>query len=256
MPVELFDTHCHLNLAEHFPDPDAEIARAKEAGVTNLALVGIDLETSRRAVEIAERHVGVYAIVGWHPNSAAQWSSSLIPKIEEILRHAKSVALGEIGLDYHWEYATPEQQKTCLNDQLDLAAQMNKPVVFHCRKAYDDLLELLEKREERHYLFHCFSGDFAHADRVEKLGGFIGVDGPITYKKSDDLRQLCRKWPRDKTVLETDSPYLSPEPSRSKPNHPSNMPIINAKLAECWEQSPGDTAKQTSQNAKRFFELD
>ena len=256
MPVELFDTHCHLNLADHFPDPDAEIARAKEAGVTRLALVGIDLETSRRSVEIAERHEGVYAVVGWHPNSAAQWCSSLIPQIEELLSHPRSVALGEIGLDYHWDFATPEQQKTCLNDQLDLAAKLNKPVVFHCRKAYDDLLDILEKREKGPYLFHCFSGDSVHANRVEKLGGFIGVDGPITYKKSEELRQLCRHWPRNRIVLETDSPYLSPEPYRSKPNHPANLQFINAKLAECWNSSPEETAKKTTENALRFFGLD
>ena len=255
MPVELFDTHCHLNLAEHFPDPDAAIARAKEAGVTRLALVGIDLETSRRAVEIAERHESAYAIVGWHPNSAAHWSSSLIPKIEELLNHPKSIALGEIGLDYHWQFATPEQQKSCLLEQLDLAATMNKPVVFHCRKAYDDLLDILEDKKGSSYLFHCFSGDTSHAERVEKLGGHIGVDGPITYKKSEELRELCRRWPKNRIVIETDSPYLSPEPHRGKPNHPSNLQFINAKLAECWDLSQEETAKQTTVNALRFFGL-
>ena len=255
MPVELFDTHCHLNLSEHFPDPDAEIARAKEAGVTRLALVGIDLETSRRAVEIAETHKNVYAIVGWHPNSAALWSSSLIPKIEELLNHPKSVALGEIGLDYHWDFATPEQQKTCLDAQLHLAAQMHKPVVFHCRNAYDDLLDILEQREKRPYLFHCFSGDAGHAERVEKLGGFIGVDGPITYKKSEELRELCRRWPKDRILLETDSPYLSPEPYRGKPNHPAYLTFVNQKLAECWSQQGDETAEQTTANALKFFRI-
>src|SRR6188474_2021839 len=192
MPAELFDTHCHLNLAEHFPDPDAEIAKAKEAGVTRLALVGIDLESSRRAVEIAGRHEGVYAIVGWHPNSAASWNRSHLSELTDLLRDPKTVALGEIGLDYHWDFATPEQQKACLDDQLELAAEMGKPVVFHCRKAYDDLLGILEARPKRPYLFHCFSGDEGHARRVEELGGWIGVDGPITYKKSEALRELCR----------------------------------------------------------------
>lgn len=256
MKAELFDTHCHLNLAEHFPDPDAEIARALDAGVNRLALVGIDLETNERAIEIADRHEGVYAIVGWHPNSAAKWSSAVLKQIEDMLPLAKVVAIGEIGLDYHWDYATPEQQKTCLIDQLELASATEKPVVFHCRKAYDDLLDILEKRPAYRYLFHCFSGDDSHAVRVEKLGGWIGVDGPLTYKKSDELRELCKRWPKDRLVLETDSPYLSPEPYRGKPNHPAYLPYVNQILANCWELTPDDSAKQTTENGKRFFGID
>jgi TatD DNase family protein len=255
MALELYDTHCHLNLAEHFPDPDAEIVRAREAGVTQLNLVGIDLESSKRAVDIARRYDGVHAVVGWHPNSAATWSEENLQAIEALARHPKVVAIGEIGLDYHWEYATPEQQQRCLEDQLELAERMAKPVVFHCRKAYDKLLATLERREVRPYLFHCFSGDAGHAEKVLKLEGVIGIDGPITYKNSVDLRALCRHWPKERIVLETDSPYLAPEPYRGKPNHPEYLGFVNAELAIAWGESEEETARQTTENAKTFFGL-
>lgn len=255
MALELFDTHCHLNLADCFADPDAEVERARAAGVTRLCLVGIDSTSNRRAVEIASRHEGVHAIVGWHPNSAASFNEDALAEIETLLGNPKAVALGEIGLDYHWDFATKEQQRTCLSAQLALAERLDVPVVFHCREAYDDLLDLLEERPRRPYLFHCFSGDGRHAERVLRLGGTIGVDGPLTYKKSDGLRELCRRWPRDRIVLETDSPYLSPEPHRGRPNHPAYLPLVNAALAACWGTAPEESARQTTENASRFFGL-
>ncbi len=256
MAAELFDTHCHLNLADCFADPDGEIARARSAGVSRLALVGIDSDSNARAVELTERHEGVYAVVGWHPNSAASFSSATLDEIDRHLAHPKTVALGEIGLDYHWDFATPDQQHACLVAQLDLAAARERPVVFHCREAYDDLLDLLEPRPPRPYLFHCFSGDEGHAHRVRALGGWIGVDGPLTYKKSDALREICRTWPRDRLVLETDSPYLTPEPHRGKPNHPALLPLVNLALAALWEVGPQDSARQTTANALRFFGIE
>lgn len=255
MAVELFDTHCHLNLLEAFPDPDGEIERAKQAGVSILCLVGIDLESGRRAVEIAERHEGVYAIVGWHPNSAATWSEGMRAEIEALLQHPKAVAVGEIGLDYHWDFATKAQQMACLESQLDLAASLGKPVVFHCRKAYDDLLDALESRPPRSYLFHCFSGDKDHAQRVREMNGWIGVDGPITYRKSDELRALVADWPRDRIVLETDSPYLTPEPFRGKPNHPSMLSLVNVAVAGQWQCPEEESARITTRNAQTFFGL-
>lgn len=256
MALELFDTHCHLNIARHFLDPDAEIARAHAVGVTQIALVGIDPPTNEAAVEIAARHEGAYAIVGLHPTEAAHFTLEILDQIERLLAHPKAVALGEIGLDYHWDDATPEQQRTCLDAQLDLAEKMDKPVVFHCRKAYDDLLDILESRPVRPYLFHCFSGDPGQAERVRALDATIGIDGPITYRKSDELRQIVQSWPRDRLVLETDSPYLTPEPFRGKPNSPAYVPYINAALAACWETSEAESAAQTTANARKFFRTD
>lgn len=251
--MRLADTHCHLNLAEYFPEPDAEIERAKSAGVDLIVNVGIDWESSRRAVEIAERHRGVFAVVGWHPNSAHQMTPDGLAAVRDIARHEKVVGWGEIGLDYHWDFATPEQQREALVRQLELASDLEMPVVFHCREAYDDLLDLLEGIPRRPYLFHCFSGNAAHANRALALGGLLGVDGPVTYKKSQTLRDLIASTPRDRWVLETDSPFLGPEPFRGKPNSPARIPLINAAVAATWGVTVEDSARITTANACRFF---
>jgi TatD DNase family protein len=251
------DTHCHLNDKEAYPDPSAEIARAFAVGVTGLMIVGVDLDGSQRAVEIAERHEGVYAIVGQHPNYAQHYSPSLLSHFETLLKHEKVVALGEIGLDFYRDHASSAQQKACLNDHLDLAETTNKPVVFHCREAYNDLLSLLEERKYTgDTLFHCFAGTLEDAERAMNLGlCMFGVDGPITYPKADELRATIAKIPRDRIVLETDCPYLSPVPYRGKPNHPAYIPLIAEGLAKLWNCDSHEVGIMTSQNARRFFRL-
>jgi TatD DNase family protein len=249
------DTHCHLNLAEHFPDPAAAIKEAQDAGVARIIVVGIDLPMSRRALEIADAHDGVYAVVGVHPNSAAAYQASHLSEIEEMLRHPKAVAIGEIGLDYHWDFATPDQQRVALFDQLDLAESTGKPVVFHCRKAYPDLLSLLEKRKQLSWLFHCFAGTMADARRAVEIGAWFGVDGPITYPKSHELRDIVETLPRDRIVIETDAPYLTPAPFRGKPNHPSYVRFVSAGLAAILSLELDECAELTTANAERFFGL-
>lgn len=251
----LIDTHCHLNDAKAFPDPEQTIEEAREAGVDRLIVVGVDAEDSERALELADRHEGVYAIVGWHPNYTASYSDSGLSEIESMLSHPKVVALGEIGLDLHWEYATLDQQRRALFDQLDLAARSDMPVVFHCREAYPLLLDILEARPRLPYLFHCFAGDADDAARAMALGACVGVDGPVTYKKSAALRDVLRSIPRDRLVLETDSPYLSPEPFRGKPNKPANVSLVNEALASTLGISAEECAALTTSNAARFFRL-
>lgn len=253
--MELFDTHCHLNLPEAFPDPTAAIEEAREAGVTRFVVVGIDGPSNSRAVELAQSFEGVYAAVGWHPNSAATWGPEARAQVETLLKHPRTVALGEIGLDYHWDFATPEQQKICLLDQLDMAKDAGKPVVFHCRNAYDDLLKVLEARPARPYLFHCFSGTDEHAERALAMGALFGFDGPLTYKKSDSLRALFARLPESSLVLETDSPYLSPEPLRGKPNRPAYLRYVNQAAARARNLDPEAMAFLCTANAMRFFGL-
>ena len=253
--VRLVDTHCHLNLPEHFPDPAATIASARQAGVDRVLVVGIDEPSNRRAVELAEQFNEVYAIVGWHPNSASSYSPDARNLIETLASHPKARAIGEIGLDYHWDYATEEEQDRCLRDQLDLAKSLDMPVVFHCREAYQDLLDVLEDRPAQPYLFHCFSGDAVDAGRAEALGSYFGVDGPITYKKSHGLRDLVAQMPPNRIVLETDSPYMAPEPFRGRPNTPANIPLINNALAAALGIGSEECANLTTANAERFFGL-
>ncbi|MEQ1822129.1 MAG: TatD family hydrolase [Fimbriimonadaceae bacterium] len=251
------DTHCHLNDRKAYPDPRAEIVRAKGAGVTTMMVVGVDLAGSRYAIEIAEQNDSVYAIVGHHPNCAQQYTSEMIEEYEARLAHPKVVSLGEIGLDFYRDHASVQEQMDCLNAQLDLAEAKGAPVVFHCREAYDALLSVLEDRKYTgDMLFHCFAGTPNDAERALKLGQcMFGVNGPITYAKADELRATIRQLPRDRIVLETDCPYLSPVPHRGKPNHPAYIPLIAEGLARVWDTDTEEVARVTTANAHRFFRL-
>lgn len=251
----LIDTHCHLNFADKFPDPAAEIAHAVGEGVGRLVVVGCDEETSLRAVELAEAHAEVFAVVGWHPTSARQYAPRRLAAIEAMLGHPKAVAVGEVGLDYYWDLSTPEEQERCLRDHLSLARDLGKPVVFHCRDAWVPLLDLLESEPPHPYLFHCFSGNAAQAARALALGGLLGFDGPITYRKNEALRAIAAETPADRIVVETDSPYLSPEPFRGKPNRPAHVKFVNAALAAARGIGADACADLTTANAIRFFQL-
>jgi TatD DNase family protein len=253
--VNLIDTHCHINFPDAFPDPAAAIREAQESGVRTLVVIGIDLESCKRALRLAEEHENVFAVVGIHPNYAHLYDAHALAEVRRFLSSPKAVALGEIGLDYHWDFATPDQQRLALVEQLDLAAQLDLPVVFHCRKAYGDLLALLEARPAQPYLFHCFSGDRNDARRALDLGGVLGVDGPITYKSAKELREIVAETPLDQIVLETDSPYMTPEPHRGKPNKPAYIPFINNALAATKRISAEESATATTANARRFFRL-
>ncbi|MCX7800232.1 MAG: TatD family hydrolase [Fimbriimonadales bacterium] len=254
--MRLFDTHCHLNLADAFPDPAEAIEAAYEAGVSRLLVVGIDVETSRRALEIADRWEGVYAAVGLHPTEAPRWNRAAARELCELARHPKAIAWGEIGLDYHWMTSPAEVQRECLLEQLHLASDLELPAVLHCRDAHADLLRLLESLDEPPpLLLHCFSGGPDDARRAVALGALLGFDGPLTYRRNRDLRELVASLPRERVVLETDSPYLAPEPHRGKQNRPSLLPLINQTLAALWRVDPGESAARTTANAERFFGL-
>jgi TatD DNase family protein len=251
-----FETHCHVHSAkESHPYPEETIQRSLDAGVSRIIVVGTDPADWECAVRFAERFECVWAIVGWHPTSASKFTDSSLQTLAQWLEHPKVVAVGEIGLDYYWDFSTPEEQIDALLPQLDLAIEYAMPVVFHAREATAHLLAILETRPPMPYLFHCFSGTTEEFERAYALGSRFGVDGPLTYKKNEGLRDWVRTIPRDRLVLETDSPYLSPEPYRSKPNSPENIPIIGAKVAELWATSLNEVAQITTQNANEFFRL-
>ena len=253
--MRLVDTHCHLNDAKAFPNPKATLAEARAAGVDRVVVVGIDEASSRSAVILAESREGVYAVVGWHPTCAAGYTRGRLGAIDAMLQSPKAVAIGEVGLDFFWDKATPEQQYACLEDHLDLAEQRGKPVVFHCRDANDELLTFLEERRPLPYLFHCFSGDADQARRALELGAYLGVDGPLTFPKNAMLREVFKSAPRDRVVLETDSPYLAPIPHRGKPNRPAWVTLVNKELALLWDTGEEECAAQTTANAEVFFGL-
>ncbi len=251
----LVDTHCHLNFPDAFPDVKSTVGRALANGVMKLVVVGCDTATSRIALNLAEQFDSIYACVGWHPNYSQHFLPSDINEIREMAKHPKTVAIGEIGFDYHWDYATKEQQCICTEAHLQLAIETELPVVFHCREAYSDLLDYLESKNKlpSKMVFHCFGGNQNDVIRANRLGCFFGVDGPLTYKNADDLRQLVSTLPHEKVLLETDCPYLTPHPYRGKPNEPAMIPLINAKLAEVWGVSEDQSAATTGSNAATFF---
>lgn len=251
----MIDTHCHLNDQEAFPNPQQAIQEALDAGVRQLIVIGIDEEWSRIAIELADQNAEVFATVGWHPTSAAKYDPKRLTEIHKLAQHPKCVAIGEIGLDFHWDFSSPAQQFACLNDHLDLAQQLDLPIVFHCREAYPQLLDLLETRPVQPYLLHCFAGNQHDAERAIKLNAFFGIDGPITYKKADDLRQTVAKIGIERLVLETDAPWLSPVPFRGKPNHPKYLCHIRDGLAATLDLTPEQVETQTTLNAKNFFRL-
>lgn len=239
-------------MIEHFPDPGAEVSHALSLGVDRLVVVGVDIATSRTALELAEQFPEIYAVVGIHPNHSANYEPGMLDAVRNMLDHPKTVAMGEIGLDYHWDYATREQQYLAMSDQLDLADSIQSPIVFHCREAYGDLLDILESRRGR-FLLHCFSGSSEDASRAKEMDCYFGVDGPITYKSAGELRNLVLTLPQDRIVVETDSPYLTPVPHRGKPNRPGFVSYVNAMLASIWGCSVEDAARRTTENALRFF---
>lgn len=248
------DTHCHLNFADPFPDPAAAVAEAAEAGVGRMIVVGIDYDSSAAAVDLAERFEGIYAAVGIHPCSAAEFQPSDLTKFKSLITHPKCVALGEIGLDLHWHDVDLEDQTRAFISQLEWAEAAELPIILHIREAFGPAWPVLECHAASRTLdFHCFSGTSDDAARAEPFDAYFGFDGPITFPKSVETREIARKLPFERILLETDSPYLSPVPFRGKPNHPSRMPLIGACLAEVKSVSAAEAAAQTSQNALRIF---
>ncbi len=249
----MIDTHCHLNDQRAFPDVDAEIEEAKRCGVDKMIVVGVQPDEWASTVALSKTHHELFCILGWHPNHTADFDLTRLGELEGLLAGPKVLALGEIGLDYHWDYSPKEVQMEALRAQLDLAERIGLPVVFHAREAYSDLLDILERRPRRPYLFHCFAGDPDEANRAMQLDAYFGVDGPISYKKSDQLREIVRSLPRDRIVVETDAPYMAPVPHRGKPNRPAYVRHVAEALAIALGIGPEECEAVTTENAIRFF---
>lgn len=249
----LVDTHCHLNDREAFPDVESAISEAVDSGVKDLIVIGVDLDSSLYATELAQKYANIWSVVGWHPNYASEYKSEYLREIKDLLGNEKVIALGEIGLDFYRDHASAEDQNRCLQEQLELAGELSVPVVFHCRSAYPELLEILVRRQRQKYLFHCFAGDEEQAKVAVELDCWFGVDGPITYKKSQNLKHVIQQLPRNKLLIETDSPWMTPEPFRGQRNRPALLPLINSALAQTLGISNDECAELTTRNASEFF---
>ncbi|NMB47132.1 MAG: TatD family hydrolase [Firmicutes bacterium] len=253
--VELIDTHCHLN-DEQYEDVAAVIERAWSAGLVQLINIGYDVDSSKKAIEQASMYPSVKATVGIHPHDAGTATEAALEEIESLATAESVVALGEIGLDYYYDNSPRELQRKAFRRQMALAKQLQLPVVIHSRKATRDTLEILREYAPLQGIMHCFSGSLETAQICVDLGLYVAFGGAITFKNAARLREVVAKVPLEYIVVETDCPYLSPEPLRGKRNEPANLQLILAKLAEVKQVSLIDAARVTTCNARTAFGLD
>lgn len=253
--ARLIDTHAHLNDPKFSADIREVIARASGAGVERMIVCGYDLDSSRAAVELADRFESVYATVGVHPHDAKSYDPSVERAIEELSGASKVLAIGEIGLDFHYDFSPRSQQLAAFEAQIDLAGRLSLPIVVHSRESNAEALEVLRQRAGNitGCVFHCFSGDADFAQNVLDMGFYIGIDGPITYKASEKLRKVVEICPLDRLLVETDCPYLTPVPHRGKRNEPAYVRYVAEEAARVKSITLQELAEATSNNARRLF---
>lgn len=278
----MYDTHCHLNFKDFDSDRDRVIERAKSSNITGIINPGISLKDSRTAVELAAKYPFIYAAVGLHPHEAQTLNGKdiniIIEKLAKLCESKKVIAIGETGLDYHnicehilraKNCAAPtdedvtgeikrikETQIELFKAHLDLAQKNNLPVIIHCREAYMEMLDLL-KDQKITGVIHCFSGTLKEAQELLKMGFYLSFTGVITFVKEDDeLLKIVKETPLDKILLETDAPFLTPEPYRGKRNEPAFVRFIAEKIAGVKGISVEEVIKVTDQNTKKLFEVD
>ncbi len=255
--MSLIDSHCHLDDAQFEPDRQAVIERALAAGVTTLLSIGSgdgppDLEV---AVRLADTYDFVWASVGVHPHEARKANAETWRKLEELLAHPRVVALGEIGLDYHYDNSPRDQQRAAFIEQLEIAARGRKPILIHTRDAWDDTWRLLEEHWAPHRLggiMHCFSGGPGEARRALEMGFHLAFGGVVTYPKADRVREAARLTPLDRLLVETDAPYLAPVPMRGKRNEPAFVVETARRLAELRGEPLEALAQATTDNFLRL----
>ncbi len=251
------DTHCHLDMEQFKDDLEQTIVRATQAGVSSMVTIGIDLETSRQAVKIAQKHEQVWAAVGIHPHDADKASEEDTMAIAEISSHEKVVAYGEIGLDYTKLYAPREIQQKIFIRQVELARELNLPIIIHDREAHEDVVNILKKYAPfpAGGVMHCFSGNSHLAEQVMALGFHISIPGIVTFNKAKELQKVAATMNFTKMVIETDAPFLAPTPHRGKRNEPALIINTAKKIAELRKVGITEVAEQTTANAKELFNL-
>lgn len=230
--LSLVDTHAHLDLLEE--DVGEALHRAREAGVTGVVTVGIDLDSCRRALELARRHPGVRVVVGVHPHDASSLDRETLGELRRLAGDPLVVGIGETGLDFYRNLSPRSDQERAFRAQLELARELDMPVVVHDREAHSRTLEILEEYAPfaGRLIMHCFSGDLEMARAVMDMGGYISVAGPVTFLNAGRLQGLVRELPVERLLVETDCPFLSPHPYRGRPNSPERLVLIAAKVAE------------------------
>ena len=253
----LIDSHAHLEMQEFKKDLEAVIQRAKGSGVEYIFTVGTEKKDWKRAVEIADSHPSIYAILGVHPHNAKEIDDQTYPTLRGLCRNGKVRAYGEIGLDFFRNLSPRDIQLKRFREQIGLAKELDLPIVIHDREAHRETLEILksEKAEESGGIIHCFSGDYEMAKACLDMGFYISIPGSITFKKAGGLREIVERIPLESLLVETDAPFLTPEPFRGKRNEPSYVRYTAQKVAEIKKVSFEKVAEITTENALRVYRL-
>ncbi len=257
--MKLIDTHCHLCHGRLRPQVDAVLDRARQAGVVAIICAAADLQESTAAIGLAHQRPDVYCIAGVHPHEAQEVPDDYLARIERMASDPRNVAIGEIGLDYHYNYSPPAEQKRVFAAQLELAVRLSKRIVIHTREAFDDTMAIMAESGAagENVVFHSCTAGPAEVRQALDFGATISFSGIVTFAKADELRQSARLVPLDRLLIETDAPFLSPKPVRKmRTNEPANVAHVAAALAELFDMAPEQLAEQTTANAVRFFGLD
>ena len=253
--TSFIDTHCHLDKLDS--TAEEAVNEAKGAGVKRMLTISVDEPSLDFVSKAVRQFPEVYGSVGFHPHDASALSESLLNKIRQLAQgDEKLIAIGEIGLDYHYLYSPVEVQQQVFRQQLMLAEELNLPVVMHSREAEADTLNILKEIPVKSVgVAHSFTSSFEMARKLVEMGWYLGINGIVTFKNAEDLREVVRWLPLEKMLLETDSPFLAPIPFRGKPNKPAHIPVIAAFIAELLDISLQELAEQTNENAQRLFKL-
>jgi len=248
------DVHAHLDDEAFEPDRQDVIQNIKKAGIVVIN-AGSDMASSQMSVKLAEQYEFIYACVGIHPHDAKDVGKGYLEELKELSQSPRVVAIGEIGLDYHYEFSDREVQQKVFLEQLELAKTLNLPVVVHDREAHQDTFDIVKKSGIKKGLMHCYSGSLDMAKEFSELGFYFSFGGVITFKNAKNPKKVATGIPLDKIMLETDCPYLSPEPHRGKRNDPTRIPIIAKTLAELKEKSIEEIKEITTANALKFYNI-
>ena len=255
----MIDTHVHLNFEDYIDDLETVILDAEKAGVSHMVVIGIDEGSSRLAIELSKQYPSLYASVGVHPSESEnmfEMQATSTQFIEAMLKDEKVVAIGECGIDLYHEDYNLEYQQHVFKEQIELAKTYQKPLIIHSRSGVRACIDMLKPYQGQvKGVFHCFNGTQEEADEILELGFYIGVNGPITFKNAKDAKDIAMHVPIERLLIETDGPYLSPEPYRGRRNQPANVKYILKTLAQLKNMSEAEVDDITTQNAKNLFLL-
>lgn len=249
------DSHAHLEWESYEPDFEEMLNRAKEAQVEKILNIGTTLEHCKKGLAISEKHLHIFQAIGIHPHEVKNLPKNYIDQLKSFAKSSKVVAVGEIGLDYFYEHSDRDTQLKCFEEQIQLAKDLALPLSIHCREAFEDAFSVLDKFKNIKGVFHCFTGTWEDAQKALDRNFYISISGIVTFRKAHMLQEVVKKLPLEKMLIETDAPFLAPEPYRGKRNEPAFVVHTAKKISELKNISIETVAKETTKNAKDLFKL-